>query len=159
MILGIDPGYGRCGYAFVEKKGNAYKIIEASTIYTHKDTVHARRLLEIYNELDRLIKEYQPRSAAIEELFFSKNTKTAMQVAEARGAILLVFAKNALEYEQYKPREIKLSITGNGNAAKDAVIKMVSMFTGIDVAQDDCADAVAVAITHASSMKNRCIGK
>lgn len=155
MILGIDPGYGRCGYAFVEKKGNSYKIIEASTIYTHKDTNHAQRLLEIYDELDRLIKEHKPKSAAIEELFFSKNTKTAMQVSEARGVILLVFAKNALEYSQYKPNEIKLSITGNGSAKKDAVIKMVSMFTGINVAQDDCADAVAVAITHASNIKNK----
>ncbi len=157
MILGIDPGYGRCGYAFVEKKGNAYKIIEASTIYTHKDTDHAHRLLEIYDELDRLIKEYKPKNAAIEELFFSKNTKTAMQVSEARGAILLVFAKNELEYSQYKPNEIKLSITGNGSAKKEAVIKMVSMFTGINVAQDDCADAIAVAITHASNLKRKLI--
>ncbi len=150
MTLGIDPGYGRCGYAFIERAGNKYSIIEASTIYTDKNTDHAKRLLEIYEHLDTLIKKYKPDNASIETLFFSKNTKTALKVSEARGIILLVLAKNNIEYCEYNPREIKLSVTGNGNSTKESVIKMVSIFTGINIKEDDSADAVAVAISHAS---------
>ncbi len=150
MTLGIDPGYGRCGYAFIQKTGNKYTVVEASTIYTDKKDIHGKRLEQIYETLDMLIQKHKPTNAAIEELFFSKNTKTAMAVAEARGVLLLIFAKNNIEYKEYKPRQIKLSITGNGNASKEAVIKMASMFTGLKIQQDDCADAVAIAICHAS---------
>ncbi len=151
MTLGIDPGYGRCGYAFVQKQGNSYEVVEAATIHTNKKDIHSKRLQQIYETLEYLIKKYSPTNAAIEELFFSKNTKTAMAVAEARGVLLLVLAKNNIEYKEYKPREIKLGITGNGNASKEAVIKMVSIFTGKKIMQDDCADAVAIAICHSSN--------
>lgn len=153
-VLGIDPGFSRCGYAFVSlEKNGTYKIIEASLIETKKDTPYNKRLETIHNTLNEKIKKYNPDNAAIESLFFSKNTKTAMQVSEARGVIILTLSLNNLSFTEYKPREVKLSITGNGNADKNAVIKMVALFTGEKVLQDDTADAVAIAISHLSSIK------
>lgn len=153
MTLGIDPGYGRCGYAFIDKIKEKYKIIEAGLIETSSKDIYKDRLIKIYDTIETLIKKYMPNEAAIESIFFSKNTKTAIQVAEARGVIILCFAKNNLEYREYKPNEVKLGITGNGRADKDAVMKMVSLFTGEKIIQDDCADAVAIALSHASRIK------
>lgn len=153
VTLGIDPGFARCGYAFVRTDKGIHRIIEASFIETSPKTPHNKRLETIYKALDNLIRKYNPNNAAIEELFFSKNTKTALKVAESRGIIILALTLNNIDFEEYKPKEIKSSITGSGSANKDAIIKMVKLFTGESVIQDDTADAVAIAIAHAS--KNR----
>ena len=150
ITLGIDPGFARCGYAFVEVKNSEYKIVNSGLIETFSDKEYNQRLSFIYTQLDSLIKQYKPDNASIEELFFSKNTKTAIKVAEARGVIILALTLNNIEFREYKPREIKSQITGNGNANKDAVIKMVNLFTGSSIKQDDTADAVAIALAHAS---------
>lgn len=150
ITLGIDPGFARCGYAFLHSEKDKYKIIDASLIETYPSTPYSERLKIIYNTLDLLIKKYKPDNAAIEELFFSKNTKTALKVAESRGIIILAFSLNNIDFEEYKPKEVKSYITGNGSATKEAVIKMVRLFTGDKVSQDDTADAVAIAIAHAS---------
>ncbi|WP_157150967.1 crossover junction endodeoxyribonuclease RuvC [Brachyspira sp. SAP_772] len=150
ITLGIDPGFARCGYAFVEAKNYEYKIVNSGLIETFSNEEYNQRLSFIYTQLDSLIKQYKPDNASIEELFFSKNTKTAIKVAEARGVIILALTLNNIEFREYKPREIKSQITGNGNANKDAVIKMVNLFTGSNIKQDDTADAVAIALAHAS---------
>ena len=150
ITLGIDPGFARCGYAFVEAKNSEYEIVNSGLIETFSDKEYNQRLSFIYTQLDSLIKQYKPDNASIEELFFSKNTKTAIKVAEARGVIILALTLNNIEFREYKPREIKSQITGNGNANKDAVIKMVNLFTGSSIKQDDTADAVAIALAHAS---------
>lgn len=150
ITLGIDPGFSRCGYAFVEAKNSEYKIVNSGLIETFSNEEYNQRLSFIYTQLDSLIKQYKPDNASIEELFFSKNTKTAIKVAEARGIIILALTLNNIEFREYKPREIKSQITGNGNANKDAVIKMVNLFTGSNIKQDDTADAVAIALAHAS---------
>ena len=150
ITLGIDPGFARCGYAFVEAKNSIYKIVNSGLIETFSNEEYNQRLSFIYTQLDSLIKQYKPDNASIEELFFSKNTKTAIKVAEARGVIILALTLNNIEFREYKPREIKSQITGNGNANKDAVIKMVNLFTGSSIKQDDTADAVAIALAHAS---------
>lgn len=150
ITLGIDPGFSRCGYAFVEAKNSEYKIVNSGLIETFSNEEYNQRLSFIYTQLDLLIKQYKPDNASIEELFFSKNTKTAIKVAEARGVIILALTLNNIEFREYKPREIKSQITGNGNANKDAVIKMVNLFTGSSIKQDDTADAVAIALAHAS---------
>lgn len=150
ITLGIDPGFARCGYAFVEAKNSEYKIVNSGLIETFSNEEYNQRLSFIYTQLDLLIKQYKPDNASIEELFFSKNTKTAIKVAEARGVIILALTLNNIEFREYKPREIKSQITGNGNANKEAVIKMVNLFTGSNIKQDDTADAVAIALAHAS---------
>ncbi|WP_295163008.1 crossover junction endodeoxyribonuclease RuvC [uncultured Brachyspira sp.] len=150
ITLGIDPGFARCGYAFIEAENSAYKIVNSGLIETFKTQKYNQRLSFIYNQLDKLIKEHKPNNAAIEELFFSKNTKTAIKVAEARGIIILALTLNNIEFEEYKPKEVKSQITGNGNADKDAMMKMVNIFTGSKIIQDDTADAVAIALAHAS---------
>lgn len=150
ITLGIDPGFARCGYAFIESKNSIYKIVDCGLIETFQNTEYNQRLKKIYEELNNLIIKYKPNNAAIEELFFSKNLKTAIKVAEARGIIILALTINNIDFKEYKPKEVKSQITGNGNADKESVIKMVNLFTGSKIIQDDTADAVAIALAHAS---------
>ena len=150
ITLGIDPGFARCGYAFIESKNSVYKIVDCRLIETFQSMEYNQRLKKIYEELNNLIVKYKPENAAIEELFFSKNSKTALKVAEARGIIILALTINNIDFKEYKPKEVKSQITGNGNANKDAVIKMINLFTGSKIIQDDTADAVAIALAHAS---------
>ena len=150
ITLGIDPGFARCGYAFIESKNSTYKIVNSGLIETFPNQKYSKRLSTIYIKLNELIKEYKPNNAAIEELFFSKNTKTAIKVAEARGVIILALQLNNIEFTEYKPKEIKSQITGNGNANKNSMMKMVNLFTGSNIIQDDAADAVAIALAHSS---------
>lgn len=150
ITLGIDPGFARCGYAFIESKNSVYKIVDCGLIETFQSMEYNQRLKKIYEELNNLIVKYKPENAAIEELFFSKNSKTALKVAEARGIIILVLTINNIDFKEYKPKEVKSQITGNGNANKDAIIKMINLFTGSKIIQDDTADAVAIALAHAS---------
>lgn len=150
ITLGIDPGFARCGYAFIELENSIYKIIDSGLIETFQKTEYNQRLKKIYEELNNLIAKFKPDNAAIEELFFSKNTKTALKVAEARGIIILALTVNNIDFKEYKPKEVKSQITGNGNANKDAIIRMVNLFTNSKIKQDDTADAVAIALAHAS---------
>ncbi|WP_297208529.1 crossover junction endodeoxyribonuclease RuvC [uncultured Brachyspira sp.] len=150
ITLGIDPGFARCGYAFIESKNSEYRIVNSGLIETFSNQQYNQRLSNIYIELNTLINKYKPDNAAIEELFFSKNTKTAIKVAEARGIIILALTLNNIDFTEYKPKEVKSQITGNGNANKDAMMKMVNLFTGSNIIQDDTADAVAIALAHAS---------
>ena len=150
ITLGIDPGFARCGYAFIESKNSVYKIVDCGLIETFQNEEYNQRLKKIFDELNNLIIKYKPNNAAIEELFFSKNTKTALKVAEARGIIILSLTINNIDFMEYKPKEVKSQITGNGNANKEAVIKMINLFTGSKIIQDDTADAVAIALAHAS---------
>ena len=153
ITLGIDPGFARCGYAFIESKNSVYKIVDCGLIETFQNEEYNQRLKKIFDELNSLIIKYKPENAAIEELFFSKNTKTALKVAEARGIIILALTINNIDFMEYKPKEVKSQITGNGNANKEAVIKMINLFTGSKIIQDDTADAVAIALAHASRNK------
>jgi len=150
ITLGIDPGFARCGYAFIESKNSSYGILDSGLIETLGDKPHNQRLKLIYDSLNDLITKYNPDNAAIEELFFSKNGKTAIKVAEARGVIILALTVKGVDFKEYKPKEVKSRITGNGNADKEAVIKMVNLFTGTKIIQDDAADAAAIALAHAS---------
>ena len=150
ITLGIDPGFARCGYAFIESENSTYKIVDGGLIETFQSEEYNQRLKKIFDELNGLIIKYKPNNAAIEELFFSKNTKTALKVAEARGIIILALTINNIDFREYKPKEVKSQITGNGNANKEAVIKMINLFTGSKIIQDDTADAVAIALAHAS---------
>ncbi|MFC4769675.1 crossover junction endodeoxyribonuclease RuvC [Effusibacillus consociatus] len=150
-ILGIDPGYGRTGYGVVETTGNRIRPLEFGLIETSSKLSMEKRLLQIYDALCEIIDRRKPDSLAIEELFFSKNVTTGIGVSQARGIVLLVAAQMGLTVAEYKPIQIKQSITGYGKAEKQQIQEMVRMFLGLqDVPKpDDVADALAVAVAHA----------
>lgn len=148
-ILGIDPGMARLGYAFVDYYGsNSQKIIDCGIIETHKDRSDAERLQEIRNDLQNLIHSNLPDLIAIEKLFFFKNPKTIIPVAQARGVILELAATEALKIFEYTPLEMKKIVTGDGVASKDFVSKIIHQEFKLEhkINQDDAVDAVGIAL-------------
>jgi crossover junction endodeoxyribonuclease RuvC len=150
IILGIDPGTDRAGYGVLRKEGSALALIEAGILKTKKMR-GADVLFEIKKELDSLIAKYSPAILATEKLFFTKNQTTGIQIAEARGVILLAAREKNIRILEFTPNEVKLATTGYGNADKAAVAKMVRFILktpDLDVL-DDASDALAIAITAA----------
>lgn len=151
-ILGIDPGYHRCGYGIIEHQANKSTIVDHGCIETDPSLALADRLLVIQKQLDKLIKKHRPEKIGIEELFFAKNTKTALKVAHARGVILLSAAKSKAQIIELTPNQVKLAITGYGSADKKQVQEMVKMMLKLAKIPkpDDAADALAIALTTAT---------
>lgn len=149
-IIGIDPGTGILGFGVVDVVNGKSKIVDAGVITTPAHTPHDERLEDIFDSLTEIIKETKPDVMSVEKLFFSQNITTAMTVSEARGVVLLVGRKAGLQIFEYTPQQIKQSITGYGKANKKQVQEMVRIQLGLkDVPKpDDCADALAAAITH-----------
>ncbi|MCL5795670.1 MAG: crossover junction endodeoxyribonuclease RuvC [Patescibacteria group bacterium] len=158
-IIAIDPGYGRCGWAMLavgeqtnnEKlKTNNLKLLACDCIETEKNKSLPQRLSEIYQAIEYLIKKYKPQELAIEELFFFKNQKTALQVAQARGAIIVCAQNHGLDIYQYTPLQVKQAVVGYGRGDKKQVQQMLKFhLQGQTIpVQDDTADAVAVGLTH-----------
>ena len=146
-ILGIDPGYGILGWSVIEKN---LKLIDYGTIETCSSNNLDERIFIIHNELSKIISHYKPDCVAIEKLFFSKNTKTAIDVAKAIGAILLTVRIANLEYFEYTPLQVKQALTGYGRASKSQVEIMLTKLYNVKKIHgpDDAADAVAVATCH-----------
>lgn len=149
VILGIDPGFARVGIGIVLLNGNSYKHIFSDTIETSKNDSLVLRLNQIYDDLNNLIEIYKPTVAGIEKLFYFKNSKTVIEVAEARGVILLLLNKKNIKVKEYTPLEIKKALTGYGSANKDQVAFMVNSILSLKTktALDDTSDALAAAIT------------
>jgi len=156
-VLGVDPGTAITGWGVVEGDGNDLQMIAYGVITTAAGTPLPARLQSIYGELTRIVSQWQPAESAIEELFFSKNAKTAMAVGHGRGAAMLALANANLPITEYKPLEIKQAITGHGGADKQQIQQMVSLLLRLDELPrpDDAADALAVAICHLHSARLR----
>lgn len=154
-VLGIDPGTAITGYGVVEGDGDNLTLTTYGAVTTPADQPLAQRLQRIYRELRALIVEWDPDSAAVEELFFSKNARTALAVGHARGVALLALTDAGLPIQEYKPAEVKQAVAGYGNAPKDQVQGMVQLLLGLDdrPRPDDAADALAVAICHFHSAR------
>ena len=152
-ILGIDPGTATTGYALVKSVGEGFESIDFGIIKTEPHEDNATRLAQICEDLEALVKEYKPDLAAIEELFFVKNVKTGIQVAQARGAMIATLTRLKVPIAEYKPVEVKSAITGNGQAEKQQVQKMVQLILNLESPPkpDDAADAIAIAICHLNS--------
>jgi crossover junction endodeoxyribonuclease RuvC len=150
-ILGIDPGYAIVGWAIVDKIQSRIELSSCGAVTTEKTSSIEQRLLIIYNELKKLIAAYSPTSMAIEQLFFASNAKTAIEVSEARGVIVLTAAQAGIPVISYSPLQVKRTLTGDGHADKKQVQFMLTKTLKIKKAPqpDDVADAVAVALTHA----------
>jgi crossover junction endodeoxyribonuclease RuvC len=147
-ILGIDPGFGRMGYGIVEQNGSDWRCLEYGCIETDAKTTFLHRLAEIHAELEKIINEFKPTRMAVEELFFFKNVTTAMQVAQARGVILLTAIENGLPVDEFTPLEVKQAMTGYGRAEKGQMQRMVQAILGMKdaIKSDDAADALAIAL-------------
>lgn len=145
-ILGIDPGYGRLGYAILERDNAKEKLITAGCIETPPSDTYEKRLETIGRTLETLIRDFNPSGIAIEKLFMSTNQKTVMRVAETRGVAL--YLASGLAVYEFSPPEIKLAVTGYGRADKKQVEAMVRMiFKPAGSLRDDAIDAIAIAFT------------
>jgi len=156
-ILGIDPGYAILGYGIVEKTGNKFKVCSYGAITTDAGMPMMDRLEHIYDSLREIIDEEKPDVAAIEELFFNTNAKTAILVGQARGVVVLACVKGGLEIEEYTPLQIKQALVGYGRADKKQVQAMVKTILNLKEVPkpDDTADALAAAICHGHSADTR----
>jgi crossover junction endodeoxyribonuclease RuvC len=154
-VLGIDPGTAITGYGIVEGEGDSLTLVTYGAITTPANQPLPQRLQQIYRQLQALIAEWHPQSAAVEELFFSKNARTALVVGHARGVALLAITDAGLPIQEYKPAEVKQAVAGYGGAPKDQVQGMVQLLLGLeDIPRpDDAADALAVAICHFHSAR------
>ena len=150
VILGIDPGYAIVGYGFLKAHGSRYEPLEYGAVVTKPEEEFSRRLEIIYDALSALMEKWDPEAAAIEKLFFQNNQKTAIQVAEARGVILLAAKKHSVPVFEYTPLQVKMAVTGYGQAQKPQVMEMTRRLLCLKEIPkpDDTADALAMAICH-----------
>jgi len=153
IILGIDPGTATTGYGVVEKQGNNVKYIPCGAILTEKTAAMPDRLLAIYTQLNRLLDTHEPDCIVTEQIFFSNNVTTAMQVGRTVGIVLLCAAQRGLPWMEYRPAEVKMAVAGYGAAEKKQIQYMVQNLLKLDKVPkpDDAADALAIAICHAHS--------
>lgn len=152
-ILGIDPGFAILGYGLIEMKGNRFSVLNFGSVTTDTGMKMPDRLKHLYCSLMDIIDEYQPEVAAIEELFFNKNTKTALLVGQARGVAILACANSGLQIYEYTPLQIKQGLVGYGRADKKQIQQMVKTILNLTEVPkpDDTADALAAAICHGHS--------
>lgn len=155
-VIAIDPGYDRCGIAILEKEGNEKeKIVFSECFQTDKKTSLNQRIFSIGKRIEALIESYQPTYMAIEGLFFSKNTKTALQVSETRGVVIFQGVNKGLTLYEYTPNQIKVAVTGYGSARKEDVHRLVEKLISLDDKKyiDDEIDAIAVGLTFFASYR------
>ncbi len=149
-VLGIDCGTERTGYGVVDSDGHDHHMVAAGVIKTSAKAPMEKRLLEIGTELRRVIGQYQPEAAAVEDLFYAANVKSVLKLAHVRGVALLVLAEAGLDVVAYSPAEVKISVVGYGRAEKQQVQLMVQSLLHLDsvIESEDASDAIAVAICH-----------
>ena len=154
-IIGIDPGLATVGFAVLDVQKNKKKLVTYGVIKTRKETPFGERLNEIHKDLKSILSKYKPEICSIEQLFFSKNVTTGIQVAHARGVILLALQEWGIKIEEVTPSALKSGITGNGDADKKAMQKMVMMELNLKEPPkpDDAADAVSLALYSASTLR------
>lgn len=153
-ILAFDPGYERLGVAVLEKNKKE-ELLYSGCIRTNSSVPFPERLASLGGAAEALIKTWQPKAVALEQVFFEKNAKTAMQIAEVRGVLAYIAARNGLPVLQYAPAAIKIAITGYGKSDKQAVAAMVERLVRLPkgVRLDDEIDAIAVGITCLASFR------
>jgi crossover junction endodeoxyribonuclease RuvC len=156
-ILGIDPGTGILGFGVIEADKNKAQLVDGGVIRTPAKEDDAVRLQTIFEEITDIITQTKPQVMSVEKLFFAQNVTTAMTVAQARGVVLLAGKQAGLEIFEYTPLQIKQALTGYGRAEKKQIQEMVRVVLGLKEVPkpDDCADALAAAITHSMTARLR----
>ena len=154
-ILGIDPGFAITGYSIIDYQGNKFKLIDSGAVTTKAGESFPLRLTKIYDDLSMIIDEYKPDAMSIEELFFNNNAKTAINVAQARGVVLVVGCQKQIPTYEYTPLQIKQAVAGYGRADKIQVQKMVKAILNVEKLPklDDTTDSMAAAICQAHSAR------
>lgn len=156
-ILGLDPGNAITGYGMIEAAAGDYSLVEYGALRTPAGIDASRRLLLLYQALQQLLDKLEPEQVAVEQLFFNKNTTSAVPVGQARGVLLLGCAQRDLPVAEYTPLQVKQALTGYGRAEKGQIQYMVCRLLRLDAPpqNDDAADALAIAITHAHYYRSR----
>lgn len=158
-ILGIDPGYDRCGVAIIEGTAQKPRVVFSCCIETNKKKTFIERAEFIFNSLNKIIKEYKPTEVSVEDIFFTTNQKTVIKVSEARGICLLAAQINKLKIAEYTPLQVKTYLTSYGKADKKQVYFIVEKMLKLDLKDekvkkewekkmDDEIDAIAIAMVH-----------
>lgn len=153
VILGIDPGYAIVGYGVIRHSGGRYQPMGHGVILTYSDMPFNERLLFIFDNITKMIEQCKPDVISIEKLYFQNNQKTAIDVAQARGVIILAASKAGIPIFEYTPLQIKMALTGYGKALKPQIMQMTKKLLGLSQMPkyDDTCDALAVAICHAQT--------
>lgn len=154
-VLAFDPGYERLGVAVLEKQSGREVVLHSECIRSSATLTFPERLAELGAAVEALMAHWAPNGVALEEVFFEKNAKTAMQVAEVRGMLTYIAASKGLKVHQYKPAEVKIAVTGYGHSDKKAVEAMVIKLVALPTRKrlDDELDAIAVGITCLASLR------
>lgn len=150
FVLGVDPGLSRCGYGCVTRRGAGFRAVAAGVITTSPADPIPRRLADLRFELEAVIDELAPEVVVVERIFFRSNARTAMAVGQASGVALLTAVERGCAVAEYTAAEVKLAVTGYGNATKEQVQHMVARLTGLAEAprSPDASDALALGICH-----------
>ena len=151
LVLGIDPGTATTGFGLVrERDDGSLEMVEFGIISTPKEDAAHHRLVQLYDEMKKIIKRHKPDSVGVEKLFFQRNISTAIAVGQARGVVMLAIAQAGLDVAEYTPNEVKQAVAGYGSADKRQVQEMVRVLLSMPSIPkpDDAADALAIAITH-----------
>ena len=157
IVIGIDPGSRKTGFGVIEQSGNRYHILDYGTIKTKPKQSVSERLAVIYAGLQDALRRNGPEEAAIEEVFYSKNPKSAITLGQARGVALLALQQSGIPIYEYAARRVKQSMVGNGAASKEQVQYMVKKIfnAGDEDIPEDAADALAIAFCHSNSIRFR----
>ncbi|MDQ6665875.1 MAG: crossover junction endodeoxyribonuclease RuvC [Acidobacteriota bacterium] len=151
-VLGIDCGTERTGYGIIDSDGRAHRLVDAGVIRTSPKSPLETRLMQIASELRNRISGFQPEVAAVEEVFYAVNVKTALKLSHVRGVALLAIAEAGVVLAEYSPLEVKVSVVGYGRAEKHQVQRMVASLLHLEaeLESEDASDALALAICHAT---------
>jgi crossover junction endodeoxyribonuclease RuvC len=150
IILGLDPGLGTTGWGLIEADGNRLRHLANGQLVTKTSAALPQRLASLADQLDALIAEHRPDSAAVEEVFVNQNPQSTLKLGQARGVVIMTAARAGIEVGEYAARLVKKAVVGTGGAEKAQVHAMVMrLLPGAKIAGPDAADALAVAITHA----------
>ncbi len=155
-VIAIDPGYGRCGVAIVERGTAREELLYSSCIETSSGMPFPERLAAVVGECERLSRQWRPDALAMEKLYFNSNQKTAMHVAEVRGALLAKAAELGLHVFEYTPGQVKAAVSGYGKSDKQAVARMLKSLLALqkEIKYDDEYDAIAVGIAHLATVRS-----
>lgn len=142
-VIGIDPGIERTGFAVLERENGRVRLLDSGRIFTDKKHPFSHRLHSLATDMAALLKQWKPQAAAVEQLFFSKNVKTAMRVSHGRGVILETLEEHGVAIQEFNPSHIKIAVTGDARADKLQMKKMLQCLLGFSPDSDDAADAIA----------------
>ncbi|MCL5260471.1 MAG: crossover junction endodeoxyribonuclease RuvC [Gammaproteobacteria bacterium] len=159
LILGIDPGSRVTGFGIIDSVGSTHRYVASGALRLKKDGSYSE-LHQIFSDLEKVIADYRPTDAAIEQVFMHANVNSALKLGQARGAAIVAMAKNHLRIAEYSSRQIKLAVVGFGAAEKPQVQQMVKMLLKLNaLPQADEADALAVALCHAQTRRSMSVIK